>query len=62
MDGNQRYHPQRKLRARQKEDTEVKVKKTKVTDILIYVDFKTRDLHCTISFVIHCVNISLTPV
>lgn len=31
MDGNQRYHPQRKLRARQKEDTEVKVKKTKVT-------------------------------
>jgi hypothetical protein len=34
MDGNPRYHPQRKLRARQKEDTEVKVKKTKVTDIL----------------------------
>lgn len=31
MDGNPRYHPQRKLRARQKEDTEVKVKKTKVT-------------------------------
>lgn len=40
MDGNQRYHPQRKLRARQKEDTEVKVKKTKVTDILIYIDLK----------------------
>jgi hypothetical protein len=36
MDGNQRYHPQRKLRARQKEDTEVKVKKTKVTDILFF--------------------------
>ncbi|CAG8524940.1 11083_t:CDS:10 [Funneliformis mosseae] len=29
MDGNPRYHPQRKLRARQKEDTEVKVKKPK---------------------------------
>ncbi|SRR6266498_522961 len=36
MDGNPRYHPQRKLRARQKEDTEVKVKKPKVTDILFF--------------------------
>ena len=53
MDGNPRYHPQRKLRARQKEDTEVKVKKTKVTDILFFcifiVIFRSHDLHCTIS-------------
>ncbi|CAI2165496.1 1988_t:CDS:10 [Funneliformis geosporum] len=33
MDGNPRYHPQRKLRARQKEDTEVKVKKPKLEEI-----------------------------
>jgi len=39
MDGNPRYHPHRKLRARQKKETEVKVKKPKVTDILFFCIF-----------------------